>query len=213
MMMRRAPHRSLKSALAAIALGFASLASSCLSSFEARHETVSDSRHQIWRADASQVMLRNAQSRVFDTSDRARLLAAIVQTMQDLGFQIEALDTKLGIVSGTRFDPFEGEDVIDPTYHLYDDQSLLLLTRSYRTWGPFLHRADLVRVTVTVRNRNEKQSVVRASAQFYLRAVETAEPYQRFFAALEKAMAIEAMQLPDEPAAVEVPVVPTQKGD
>jgi hypothetical protein len=211
--MLRAPHRSPRPALAAIVLGFALLASSCLSSFEARHETLSRSSDQIWRADASQVMLRNAQSRVFETSDRPRLLTAIVQTMQDLGFQIEALDTKLGIVSGTRFDPFEGEDTIDPTYHLYDDQSLLLLTRSYRNWGPFWHRADLVRVTVTVRNRNEKQSVVRASAQFYLRAVETAEPYQRFFAALEKAMAIEAMQLPDEPAAVEVPVMPTQKGD
>lgn len=210
--MRGAPYPSSKPTLVAIVLGVASLASSCLSSFEARHETLSRSSDQIWRADASQVMLRNAQSRVFETSDRPRLLTAIVQTMQDLGFQIEALDTKLGIVSGTRFDPFEGEDTIDPTYHLYDDQSLLLLTRSYRNWGPFWHRADLVRVTVTVRNRNQKQSVVRASAQFYLRAVETAEPYQRFFAALERAMAIEAMQLPEDPAAVGAPVAPPQKG-
>lgn len=199
--------------LSVIALGFASLASSCLSSFEARHETLSRSSDQIWLADASQVMLRNAQSRVFGTSDRVRLMTAIVQSMQDLGFQVEALDMELGIVSGTRFDPSEGEDVIDPTYHLYDDQSLLLLTRSYRSWGPFLHRADLVRVTVTVRNRNEKQSVVRASVQFYLRAVEAAEPYQRFFAALEKAMAIDAMQLPDEPVSAESPVSPPQKGD
>jgi hypothetical protein len=34
-----------------------------------------------------------------------------------------------------------------------------------------------------------------------LRAVETAEPYQRFFAALEQAMAMQSTQLPDEPAA------------
>ncbi len=200
-------------ARAFIMLVLASLASSCISPFEARHETLTRSSDQIWLADASQVMLRNAQSRVFETADRGRLLTAIVQAMQDLGFQIEALDVKLGIVSGTRFDPFEGEEVFDPTYHLYDDQSLLLLTRSYRSWGPFLHRADLVRVTVTVRNRNEKQSVVRASAQFYLRAVETAEPYQRFFVALEQALAIEAMQLPDEPADDQAPVAPPQKGD
>jgi|688.fasta_scaffold171305_4 hypothetical protein len=198
------PRPSLRSA--ALALGLASLASSCLSSFEARHETLSDARDQIWLADESQVMLRNAQSRVFETADRARLLAAVVQTMQDLGFQVEALDVDLGLVSGRRFDATEGEDALDPTYHLYDDQSLLLLTRSYRTWGPFLHRADLVRITVTVRSRNDRQTVVRASAQFYLRAVENAEPYQRFFAALANALAIEAMQLPSEPPAAAGPL-------
>jgi hypothetical protein len=63
-----------------------------------------------------------------------------------------------------------------------------------------MHRADLVRITVTVRRRNEKQLVVRANAQFYMRAVEQAEPYQRFFTALEQAMALQSMQLPDEPA-------------
>lgn len=180
---------------------FAALCSSCISGFESRHETLSDARDQVWLADESQVMLRNAQSRVFETSDRTRLLAAAMQTLQDLGFMVEALDEKLGIVSASRFDAIEGADIFDPTYHLYDSQSLLLLTRTYRSWGPFYHRADLVRATVTIRRRNEKQTVVRANAQFYLRAVETAEPYQRFFAALEQAMAMQSTQLPDEPAA------------
>lgn len=183
------------------ALLLTSFAASCMSAFESRHETLSDARDQIWLADDSQVMLRNAQSRVFETADRPRLLAAIVQTMQDLGFMVEALDETLGVVSGTRFDAFEGDDILDPTYHLYDGQSLLVLTRTYRSWGPFYHRADLVRVTVTVRRRNEKQTVVRANAQFYLRAVETAEPYQRFFAALDQAMAMQSMLLPEEAAA------------
>lgn len=194
---------------AGAALALASLASSCMSAFESRHETLSDARDQIWLADDSQVMLRNAQSRVFETADRPRLLAAIVQTLQDLGFMVEALDERLGIVSGSRFDAIEGDDLFDPTYHLYDGQSLLVLTRTYRSWGPFYHRADLVRVTVTVRRRNEKQTVVRANAQFYLRAVETAEPYQRFFAALEQAMAMQSMQLPEEPAA---PVPARERG-
>lgn len=40
---------------------------------------------------------------------------------------------------------FEGRhetlsDACDPAYHLYDHQSLLLATRSYRTCGPVLHR-------------------------------------------------------------------------
>lgn len=190
----------LRGTLSGTACAIALLATSCTSAFEARHESLSDARDQIWRADESQVMLRNAQSRVFETQDRARLLAAIVATMQDLGFMVEALDPELGIVSGTRFDPTEGDGTFDPTYHLYDDQSLLVLTRTYRSWGPFMHRADLVRITVTVRRRNEKQLVVRANAQFYMRAVEQAEPYQRFFTALEQAMALQSMQLPDEPA-------------
>jgi hypothetical protein len=190
----------LRGTLSGTACAIALLATSCTSAFEARHESLSDARDQIWRADESQVMLRNAQSRVFETQDRARLLAAIVATMQDLGFMVEALDPDLGIVSGVRFDPTEGDGTFDPTYHLYDDQSLLVLTRTYRSWGPFMHRADLVRITVTVRRRNEKQLVVRANAQFYMRAVEQAEPYQRFFTALEQAMALQSMQMPEEPA-------------
>jgi hypothetical protein len=178
-------------------------AASCVSTFEARHETLSDARLHIWLAEDSQVMLRSAQSRIFASADRSRLLAAILQTMQDLGFMVEALDTKLGIVSGSRFDPIEGNQTLDPTYHVYDGQSLLLLTRTYRSWGPFFHRANLVRLTVTVRSRNEAQTVVRANAQFHLRAVETTEPYQRFFAALEQAMAMQSMQLPEEPPATQ----------
>lgn len=192
---------SVPRCLRALALALAALAASCISPFESRHESMSDSRDQIWRADQSQVMLRAAQSRLFDSVDRTQLLTAIVQTLQDLGFMIEDLDTKLGIVSASRFDRMEGDGAFDPTYHLYDDQSLLLLTRTYRSWGPFFHRTDLVRVTVTVRKRNEKQTVVRASAQFYLSAVERSEPYQKFFTALEQALALEAMQVPEEPVA------------
>jgi hypothetical protein len=66
-----------------------------------------------------------------------------------------------------------------------------LLTRSYRSWGPFYHRSDLVRMTVTVRKRSEAQLVVRASAQFYLRAVEDPVPYQQFFRTLEQAIFLE----------------------
>lgn len=174
--------------------------SACLSPFESRHESLSDAREQIWLSEPSQVKLRAAQSRVFETTDRLKILAAVVATLQDLDFQMEVLDEELGIVSGSRYDANEGADALDPSYHLYDGQSLLLFTKTYRSWGPFRHRTDLVRVTVTVRKRGETQSVVRASAQFYLRAVEDPEPYQRFFRALEQALFLDA-QLEPEPAA------------
>jgi len=142
------------------------------------------------------VKLRAAQSRVFDTTDRTRLLEAIVDVMQDVNFMVDVLDRELGIVSGKLFAPLERSELIyDPLYHLYDEKSLLIFSRRYLGWGPFSHRSDLVRLTVTVRRRNELQSVVRASAQFYLRGVEDPVPYQRFFRALEQALFLQGQMV------------------
>ncbi len=159
------------------------------------HESQWNSRDQIWLSEESQVKLRAAQSRVFDTTDRTRILTAVVATMQDRNFMVEVLDEELGLVSASTFVATVGEPWLDPSYHLYDDQTLVLFSRTYATWGPFHHRLDIVRLTVTVRRRNDTQSVVRACAQFCLRAIEDPEPYQRFFRALEQAMFLEAQLL------------------
>jgi hypothetical protein len=53
----------------------------------------------------------------------------------------------------------------------------------------------VMRMTVTVRSRGTAQIVVRASAQYNMRAVSDAVPYQEFFAALEKAMFLTAHQI------------------
>ena len=53
--------------------------------------------------DQSQVQLRSYQSHSFGTTDRERVLRAIISTMQDLGFIIDKADEKLGTVSGTSF--------------------------------------------------------------------------------------------------------------
>ncbi len=53
----------------------------------------------------------------------------------------------------------------------------------------------MLKMTVTVRPKNEKQMIVRANAQYGLRAVEAPEPYQDFFVALEKAMFLTAQQV------------------
>jgi hypothetical protein len=172
---------------------------SCMQPYEARHDGQWNAMDQVWMSEQSQVRLRAAQSRVFDTTDRLRLLTAIVGTLQDLGFMIGVLDEELGIVAAKRFDPLEGGLIYDPTYHLYDSNSLLLFSRTYLGWGPFYHRDNVVRVTVTVRKRNEGQSVVRASAQYYMHAVEDPEPYQRFFRALEQAMFLQAHQFEEPP--------------
>jgi hypothetical protein len=52
-----------------------------------------------------------------------------------------------------------------------------------------------MRITVTVRPYGENQLVVRANAQYNLKAIEDPEPYQQFFTALEKAMFLTAQQI------------------
>ncbi len=52
-----------------------------------------------------------------------------------------------------------------------------------------------MRMTITVRSRGERQTAVRASAQYNLVAVSDAKPYQQFFEALEKAMFLTSHQV------------------
>ncbi|MEZ4333363.1 MAG: hypothetical protein R3F35_16490 [Myxococcota bacterium] len=170
--------------LIALLLG---LATGC--GYVERHDIMRDATTQIWLAEESQVKVRNAQSRVFDGTDRVGMLEAVVTTLQDIGFQIEVLDETLGIVSAKRYVDLERPgDAGLQSYLLYDEESLVVLNRSYRTWGPFQRRSDLVRLTVTVRPRNASQLIVRASAQFALRPVEDPSAYQGLFAALERAL-------------------------
>jgi len=165
-------------------LGLGSLA---CASHASRYAIQWDARDQIWLAETSQVKVRSAQSRVLDTSDKQAVLRAVVTTLQDLDFQIEVLDDVLGVVSAKRF-WIDGDKPSDPYYWLYDDESLVAFIKSYRTWGPFEHRSDRVRLTVTVRRRNARQLVVRASAQDALRPLEEPKAYQRFFRTLEHAL-------------------------
>jgi len=167
------------------------LLSGCVG-FASRHEIQGDNYAQVLASEASQVQVRNAQSRIFDTTDKQELMQAVIATFQDLGFQVEVLDVDLGLISGKKFLSDErprGAGL--PSYLLYDEGSLVVFNRVYRTWGPFQHRSDLVRLTVTMRQRNATQMVVRASAQYYLRPVEQPEAYQKFYAALENALMVE----------------------
>ncbi len=163
--------------------------------YESRHQNQWNSREQIWLSEASQLKIRAAQTRAFDTTDRRRMFEAIISTMQDLDFNVEVLDEELGIISGKKFVESEQSYGTDPSYLLYRPDTLLLLTRNFRTWGPFHHRSNLVRFTATIRPRGESQLIVRASAQFYLQAVEEPGPYQQFFRALEQAVFLQGQSV------------------
>ena len=52
-----------------------------------------------------------------------------------------------------------------------------------------------MKLTVSVRPRGQTQMAVRANAQLGIRSVDDPEPYQNFFAALSKAMFLEANEV------------------
>lgn len=60
--------------------------------------------------------------------------------------------------------------------------------------GTKLNKYQL-RITVSVRPRGETQTLIRANAQYELLAVEDPQPYQQFFAALDKSMFLTGQQI------------------
>jgi hypothetical protein len=113
----------------------------------------------------SQVKLRSFQSRVFDTTDREKMLRTIIATLQDLGFVIDKADSALGSVSGTKLAAYE-----------------MRATVTVRPHGPN---------QLLVRANAQFQPGLNAAAQ----PVEDAAPYRDFFAALEKSMFLAAQQV------------------
>lgn len=150
------------------------------------------SRSQILMSEDSQVKLRSIQTRVFDTTDRTKILRAAVATMQDLFFDIDVLDGELGIVSGKKWFNHNSSWADHPTYYLYETDELLIFNTNFRSWGPFNYRNDLARITITVRPKEETRSLVRASVQYNIRAVEDRGMYQKFFKTLGQSLFLSA---------------------
>ncbi len=54
--------------------------------------------------DQSQLQKRSYQTRLFDTTDKEKVMRGVISTLQDLSFVVERADLMLGTVSGTKFD-------------------------------------------------------------------------------------------------------------
>jgi len=148
-----------------------------------------DSKSQILMSEESQVKMRALQTRVYDTTDKKKILRVVINTMQDLFFDIDVLDEDLGIVSGRKMFHKSGYWSDHPTYYRYKTDNLMIFNRTnFRTWGPFEYRNDLTRMTVTIRPKEKTRLLVRASVQYNLRAVEDPELYQKFFKTLNQSM-------------------------
>jgi hypothetical protein len=150
-----------------------------------------DSRSQVLLSEDSQVKLRSIQTREFETTDRINIMRATVATMQDLSFSVGVLDENLGIVSGKKLIINSGVWSLlsnDPTYYLYKTDALIIFNRNFRSFGPFLYRRDLTRMTVTVRPKGKTRSLVRVSVQYDLQSIEDPEIYQKFFKILGQSL-------------------------
>jgi len=190
---RRVTHSRPGSALLLVCI-VAFFGSGCVA-YEWRHALTWDSSTHISSSDSSQVAVRSVQSRVYDTNDKNNVLRAVLASLQDLGFQVDLIDETLGVVSAKQYPP----TVIKGNrrrydYLQYDEESLVVFQKSFRSWGPFWKRSDLVRLTVTVRPRNESQLIVRTSAQHFVRPIEEPEPYQSFYRVLDKALFISRLE-------------------
>ncbi len=105
-----------------------------------------------------QLAMRQIQTREYDTLDKDMTLRSVVATLQDLGFTIDNADAAIGTVTATR---------------LYQH-------KRYETY--------VMRMTVTVRERDGERLLVRANARLDDKAIDKAETYQDFFSALDKSM-------------------------
>ena len=155
-----------------------------------------NSRKQILDSEDSQVKMRTIQSQVFDTTDRAKILRAATATIQDLFFDITVLDEELFVVSGKKWLNENAGWANHPSYYLYSTDELMIFNTNFRNWGPFCHRKDLVRITLTVRPKEETRSLVRVSIQYNLMAIEDPETYQKFFRLLRQSLFLSEQEEP-----------------
>jgi hypothetical protein len=123
------------------------------------------STREVLSGGESQLRLRAAQTRAVEGTDRNKVLRAVVATLQDLGFMVTGADAALGTVTGRKFTADGGGKTYD------------------------------LRMTVTVRQRDSRQMLVRANAEFNNKLVEDPQAYQNFFAALGKSIFLDTAQV------------------
>lgn len=140
-----------------------------------------DSKDQILMSESSQVKMRSIQTRVYDTTDKDKIMRAIISTLQDLYFDIDVVDHESGIISGKKLYQSGSGWENNPTYYQYKTDNLVIFSTNYRTYGPFQYRNNLTRLSATIRPKGKTQLMVRTSIQHNIRAIKDPEIYQLFF--------------------------------
>ena len=110
----------------------------------------------------------------------------------------EKSQVMLRSIQSRAFDTTDKKLMMRSIINTLQDLDFLILDSSLdlgTVTGQKFQGSTLVKISVTVKERNEKQLLVRANAQFGLKAIEQPEQYQQFFSALEKSVFLTAHQV------------------
>lgn len=129
------------------------------------------------------------------------LVACVVSgcaTTANKAFQTTEGQVKLRSIQTRAFDTSDTKKMMQTVISTMQDLNFVIdkadLTLGSVSGTKFV-KQSVVTMTVTVRERGEKQLLVRANAQYGTQDVTDAATYQDFFTALEKAMFLTAQQV------------------
>jgi PBP1b-binding outer membrane lipoprotein LpoB len=119
-------------------------------------------------------------------------------TTSNKAFETSESQVKLRSMQTRAFDTTDTKKMMQTVISTMQDLNFVIdkadLTLGSITGTKFVNNASVI-MTVTVRQRGEKQLLVRANAQVGVNSIDDPATYQDFFVALEKAMFLTAQQV------------------
>jgi hypothetical protein len=99
----------------------------------------STSQQQVLQSTKPTLEVRAMQSRLFDTSDRSKVLRGAIATLQDLGYSIEKVEASAGSVSARKLAALEISVSVFPRGK---NQTIVRANASIRTPNGPTHQVD-----------------------------------------------------------------------
>ncbi len=150
------------------------------------------------RITSESLVSRQQQTRIFDTEDEARVLAASSAVLQDLGFLIDESEQQLGLLVGSKM-----RSAINPV-----EVTLMYILAIMAQTDPIYSERQLMRISlvttpskqaatpgVAVRVTFQRIVYSNKGGHLKLETLGTPEIYEEFFAKLSKALFLEGKEL------------------
>lgn len=174
---------------------------SCITLLLLLSACIADDTSEAFKPQAASITAqRSMQMRTYATSDKSEVLAACISVLQDMGYNIDEANSKLGLVSGSKLRN------TDNTMEKVSVIALAILAGSSST--DHLDKVDdkqNIKVSLVVTKTGAKQVGVRATFQRIvlnvgggvnrLETIRDQTLYQGLFAKLSKSIFLEANEL------------------
>jgi len=122
-------------------------------------------------------------------------------TTHDRLFDVDTSQVQLRTVQSRAFDTTDKEKTLRAVVATLQDLGFIIDKADATLGLVSATKTDVrpapypLKVTVTVRPRGQTQIMVRANAEYQLKPVTDAKPYQQFFSALEKSLFLQAHEV------------------